>query len=198
MSGSPLSRSVRRRLGGFFRPTDLESLGIDYDSLRGLVRAGTIERVSRGLYRLADTEPTEDHSLAAVCARAPTAIVCLLSALRVHGIGTRVPAEVWIAIPHKSRAPRLRSMKVRIVRFSGRAASHGIESTEFEGVAARITSPARTVVDCFRYERLVGRETALEALRDALRQRRVTTDALYRALDALPSRQLRAALETMA
>jgi Fe2+ or Zn2+ uptake regulation protein len=68
---------------------------------------------------------------------------------------------------------------------------------EFEGVSARITSPARTVLDCFRFQGRVGRETAKEALYDALAQRKVSVDALYRALDVLPSTRLRAALEAM-
>jgi predicted transcriptional regulator of viral defense system len=162
------------------------------------VAAGTIERVARGLYRLADAEPTEHHSLAAVCARVPRSIVCLLSALQVHGIGTRLSPEVWLAIPHKARAPRLPAIRIRLLRFSGTSWTYGVGDTEFEGVPARITTPVRTVVDCFRFERLVGREAAMEALRDALRQKLVTTDALFRTLEVVRSRRLHAVLEAMA
>lgn len=184
-------------LGAFFRPNELEGLGIHYAALRRLVRAGTVERIARGLYRLAAVESTEHYSLASVCARVPDSIVCLLSALRVHEIGTGVSAEVWLAIPHKARAPRIRGTRIRLVRFSGAAWSHGVIRTEFEGVPARITNPARTLVDCFRFERSIGREASMEALRDALRRKKVTTDALYRMLEVLPSRRLRAVLEAM-
>jgi predicted transcriptional regulator of viral defense system len=129
------------------------------------------------------------------CARVPNSIVCLLSALRVHGIGTQSPADVWLAIPHKARVPSLRELRLRIVRFSGPAWNFGVQVTEFEGVPARITSPARTVIDCFRFERLVGPEVALEALQDAMRQRKVTVAELTRVLDVLPSRRLSAALD---
>ena len=181
-------------LGVFFRPHQMDELGITYDQLRRLVSTGAVEHVARGLYRLADEEPTEHETLAAVCARVPNAVVCLLSALGIHEIGTQLPHEVWIAIPHKARPPRLR-FRTRLVRFSGAAWSYGVRDTQFDGVPARITSPARTVVDCFRFERLIGREAALEALHDALRQRIVTTDELTRALDVFPSRLLSAALE---
>ncbi len=181
-------------LGVFFRPHQMDELGITYDQLRRLVSTGAVEHVARGLYRLADEEPTEHETLAAVCARVPNAVVCLLSALSVHEIGTQLPHEVWIAIPHKARPPRLR-FRTRLVRFSGAAWNYGVRDTQFDGVPARITSPARTVVDCFRFERLLGREAALEALHDALRQRIVTTDELTRALDVFPSRLLGAALE---
>ena len=181
-------------LGVFFRPHQMDELGITYDQLRRLVSNGAVEHVARGLYRLADEEPTEHETLAAVCARVPNAVVCLLSALSVHEIGTQLPHEVWIAIPHKARPPRLR-FRTRLVRFSGAAWSYGVRDTQFDGVPARITSPARTVVDCFRFERLIGREAALEALHDALRQKLVTTDELARTLDVFPSRLLSAALE---
>lgn len=184
-------------LGVFFRPGQLDTLGITYDQLRRLEAAGTVERVVRGLYRLAEAEPTEHYSLAAACARVPRSIVCLLSALKVHGIGTQLPREVWLAIPHKARPPRLPGIKIRLLRFSGAAWTYGVYDTEFEGVPARITSPARTVVDCFRFEHLIGRESALEALRDALQHRKVTTDALLRTLEVLPARRLSAALESL-
>jgi predicted transcriptional regulator of viral defense system len=191
----PLSRLRAAGTGAFFRPSDAEEAGMTYYELRQLVSAGSVEHVARGLYRLADVEPTEDYSLAAACARVPRAIICLLSALRVHGIGTQVPNAVWLAVPHRSRAPRLPGIRARIVRFSGAALTYGVVETEFEGVPARITDPVRTVVDCFRYERLVGREAAREALHDARSRKLVTVDALYRAVEVLPSRQLRHILE---
>jgi predicted transcriptional regulator of viral defense system len=163
--------------------------------LRALVRRGVVEHVARGLYRLADAEPTENYSLALASARVPNSVVCLLSALRVHGIGTQVPAEVWLAIPHKARRPRLPELRLRIVRFSGPAWTFEVRDTEFEGVPARITSAARTVVDCFRFERLLGREAAIEALDDGLRQRKVTVGELARVADVLRSRRLSAALD---
>lgn len=180
---------------GFFRPAQLEEAGLTRDQLPALLRSGKIERVGWGLYRLVDAEPTENYSLAMACARVPNSIVCLLSALRVHGIGTQSPADVWLAIPHKARVPSLRELRLRIVRFSGPAWDFGVQVTEFEGVPARITSPARTVIDCFRFERLVGPEVALEALQDAMRQRKVTVAELTRVLDVLPSRRLSAALD---
>jgi len=196
MPEDPLQSSLAQ-LGSFFRARDAAAVGLDHDRLRALVREGSVERVSWGLYHRTDVEPTEHHSLALACARHPRSIVCLISALQVHGIGTRVPAEVWLAIPHKARPPRLRDVALRLVRFSGPAWTYGVEAVEFEGVPGRVTTPARTVVDCFRFARRVGQETAREALRDVLERRVVTVDALYRVLEVLPSAELRRTLETM-
>ena len=183
------------QLGAFFRPSQMAAAGITRDQLRALIRRGAIERIGRGLYRTVDAEPTEHYSLAMACARVPNSVVCLLSALRVHGIGTQAPAEVWLAIPHKARRPRLPELRLRIVRFSGPASTFGVQETTFEGVPAKITSPARTVADCFRFERLVGPEAAMEALQDGLRQRKLTVGELTRVVEVLPSRRLRAVLD---
>ena len=181
-----------RNLGAktFFRQRDAGELGVDSRALRRLVDDGSVERVARGLYRLAEAELTEHHTLAAVCARVPGAIVCLLTALNVHGLGTQLPRDVWIAIPHKARTPRLPELPVRVVRFSGASLRYGVGDAAFEGVPARITSPARTVVDCFRFRRLVGKDVALEALRDALEERRASADEIWRAAEVCRAKSL--------
>src|SRR6266516_3204536 len=108
---------------------------------------GSLDPFGQGLYRLTEAEQKERYSLAMACARVPRSVVCLLSALRVHGIGTQAPAEIWLAIPHKARIPRLPELRLRIVRFSGPAWTFGVKEVDFEGVPARVTSPARTITD---------------------------------------------------
>ena len=181
-----------RNLGAktFFRQRDAAEVGIHSRALRRLVGDGSVERVARGLYRVAAAEPTEHYTRAAVCARVPSAVVCLLTALSVHELGTQLPRDVWIAIPHKARTPRLPGLPVRVVRFSGAALRYGVVNVTFEGVPARITSPARTVVDCFRFRRLVGKDVALEALRDALHDRRATVGEILRAAEVCRAKSL--------
>ena len=174
----------------FFRAREAADRGVDSRVLRRLVHEGAVERLGRGLYRRADAEITEHHTVAAVCARVPGAIVCLLSALSVHGLGTQLPWQEWIAIPHRARLPRLPEFPIRVVRFSRAALHYGVEQTVFEGVPALITNPARTVVDCFRFRRLVGRDVAVEALRDALYDQRATVSELLRAAEVCRARSL--------
>lgn len=192
MARDLLTRSRLREVGAdaFLRSRDLEALGLTFRDLSRLVEDGEIERVAKGLYRLKSAEPTQHHTLAAVCARVPQAIVCLLSALRVHEIGTQLPRDVWIAIPHKARAPRVPEFPIRVVRFSGPSLRYGIQEIRIEGVPARVTSPARTVVDCFRFRRLVGRDAAQEALRETLRERKATADEIWRAAEVCRARSL--------
>ncbi len=188
----------RAGLGSFFRPVDLDSIGVTEPTLRRLVREGRVEKVARGLYRLAAAPSSEHYTLAAVCARIPRGVVCLLTALQVHGIGTRLSPEVWIAIPHGMRVPKAEIARLRVVRFSGHLMTAGVEAIRIDGVPIHITSPARTVVDCFRLSRLIDRETALEALREVLRARRTTPSALLRVATACGSAsKLRTALEAL-
>ena len=113
-------------VGSFFRPSQVEPLGITYHELRKLEAKGTVERTGRGLYRITEAEPTENYTIASVCARAPKAIVCLLSALQVYEIGSQLPRQVWIAIPHKSKPPSLKGVGVHLLRFSGAAWTQGV------------------------------------------------------------------------
>ena len=186
-------------IGAFFRPRDLEPLDIPYMELQRLVAAGTVEKVGPGLYRLAGAEPGEFETLAMVASAVPAAIVCLLSALRFHGIGTQAPHEVWLALDRKARKPARLPARVRIVRFSGAMLTYGVETHPILGVSVRVTSPARTVVDCFRYRNKLGLDVALEALRDALRSRRATVDEITRAAEVCRARTvMRTYLESLA
>jgi predicted transcriptional regulator of viral defense system len=110
----------------------------------------------------------------------PKGIVCLISALNFHQIGTQLPADVWIALDRRSRRPALRYPPLHVVRFGGPALSEGIESHRIEGVRVRIYSVAKTVADVFKYRNKIGLDVALEALREAWRARRFTMDEIYR------------------
>ena len=110
----------------------------------------------------------------------PRGVVCLLSALRVHDIGTQAPHEVWLAIPHHMVAPRLNQPRLRIVRMSGSALEQGIEHRTIDGVSVAVFNPAKTVVDCFKYRNKIGLDVALEALRESWRARKVKMDDLWR------------------
>ena len=169
---------------GPIRARDLEKAGIPRVYLRRLSDRGLLVRTDRGVYRLADEEVTEHTALADVALRAPEATICLYSALQVHGLTTEIAQSVWIMIDRHARAPKISYPPIEVVRASGRARTHGMEKRRIEGITVRITNPAKTVADCFRYERHVGRDTALEALRDYFRKHRGGVDELVEAARA--------------
>lgn len=155
------------------RAADVERLGIHTQVLTRLVAEGTLVRVGPGRYRSPAARITENHGLALTAAAVPRGVVCLLSALVFHGLGTQNPTEVWLAVDRRARAPRVDWPPLRLVRFSGRALSDGIETHEIEGQKVRVYSLAKTIADCFKYRRKIGLDVALEALKEAWEGRRV-------------------------
>lgn len=113
---------------------DLTEQALPTVVLSRLVAAGKLERVARGVYCLPGRALSEHRSLAEVALRMPRGVVCLLSALRVHGIGTQAPFEVWLAIPPHTPTPRLDQPALRVVRMSGPALTEGIELIAIDGV----------------------------------------------------------------
>lgn len=162
------------------RARDVAQQGLPTIALTRLVQAGKLERVARGLYGLPGAQISEHRSLAEVSARVPKGVVCLLSALRIHEIGTQAPFEVWIAIPQHMVSPRLDRPAIRVVRMSGEALAEGVERLFVDGVEVPVFTAARTTVDCFRFRNKIGLDVALEALRDGWSQRKFTMDELWR------------------
>jgi predicted transcriptional regulator of viral defense system len=161
------------------RASDLAEHGLPTVLLSRLVAAGALERVARGVYSLPGRALSEHRSLAEVALRVPKGVVCLLSALRVHGIGTQAPFEVWIAVPPSTPTPRLVQPALRVVRMSGASLTEGVERVKIDGVQVPVFNAAKTVADCFKYRHKIGLDVALEALRDGWQQGQLPMDALW-------------------
>lgn len=172
-----LRLAKRRRL---LRARDLAAHGLPTVALTRLVQAGKLERLARGMYGLPGASVSEHRSLAEVALRVPRGVVCLLSALRVHGIGTQAPFEVWLALPHRAAVPRLAQPQLRIVRMSDRSLGDGVQHIKVDGVAVAVFSAAKTVVDAFRFRNKIGVDVAIEALRDGWSKRKFSIDELWR------------------
>jgi predicted transcriptional regulator of viral defense system len=155
---------------------ELEACELNRVDIQAAVGAGLISRVARGVYRQAEAEVTENHSLAQAMRMVPSGVVCLLSALRFHELTTQAPHQVWLAVPRDSWRPKVKG--VRLVQYARNAMVDGIEEHDIEGVAVRMTTSARTVVDCFKFRNKIGLDVAVEALRDARRNRTCSVDEL--------------------
>ncbi len=161
------------------RAKDLSEEDIPSVYLTRLVESGDLERIGRGLYVLPEFEFDEKQSLLEVQTFVPKGVICLLSALSFHELTTQNPFEVWLAIERNAPIPKIDSLQLRIFRVSGEAFSEGIETHDIDGVELRVYSPAKTVVDCFKYRNKIGLDVAIEALRDTWRKRKATMDELW-------------------
>src|SRR5713101_1252241 len=166
---------------GVLRSRDLVRHKIPREYLRLAQGRGLLTRVSRGLYVANNAKLTEHHSLVEASKRVPHGVICLLSALRFHGLTTQAPFEVWMGIGEKARMPKLENPRLRIVRFSPRGLQYGVETHRIEGVALPVFHIAKTVADCFKYRNKIGLDVALEALKDCLQKRKASTDQLWQA-----------------
>lgn len=179
---TPLEKIAKlAKTTGVLRPRDLETQGIARQYIRLAEEQGLLVRSGRGLYTPVDAKITELHTLAEAAKRVPRGVVCLLSALRFHDIGTQSPFEVWVAIGEKDRRPRSGNPRMRIVRFSKQSLEFGQKTYYVEGVPVRVFSVAKTVADCFKYRNKIGLDVALEALRESIGNRKAATADLWQA-----------------
>lgn len=163
-----------------FRASEVQQeLNLPRTYLSRLVGEGLLEKVGYGLYSLADGDFTEKQSLLEVAVKVPNGVLCLLSALRFHDLTTQNPFEVWLAIPRSAHIPKVETVQTRIFRFAPKVYQAGIETHLIEGIEVKVYSAAKTIADCFYYQKTVGLDVALEALRDAWRTRQATMDKLY-------------------
>ncbi|MDH0865942.1 type IV toxin-antitoxin system AbiEi family antitoxin domain-containing protein [Mitsuaria sp. GD03876] len=168
---------ARRR--SLLRAREVVEEGIPSMVLSRMVRADKLERVSHGLYALPDRDHSEHVSLAEVCARVPNAVVCLMSALRFHEIGSQQPFEVWIALPSNAPTPRIAAPSIRITRMSEKAFAEGVVAHDIDGVNVPVFSVAKTIADCFKFRSKVGLDVGIEALKDGWMQKAFTADDLW-------------------
>jgi predicted transcriptional regulator of viral defense system len=167
------------RKGGIVRPRDLQTKGLPKDYLWRLHKQEKLEKVGRGMYAMPGAVLSEHQTVVQAALRVPHGVVCLLSALRFHDLTTQSPFEIWMAIDVKSRAPKEEIIPLRIVRFSGKALTAGVETRSIEGVTVRVYNPAKTVADCFKYRNKIGLDVAIEALRDCWRKKAATSDEIW-------------------
>jgi len=149
--------------------------GISDQSITRLVKQGQLVRVRRGIYQHADSPTSEHHDLIQVTKSASRAVIVLLSALRFHEIGTQSPREVWIQLPAQSRVPKIDWPPIRVIRTRVKALlTTGVKYHQLGGTEVAITTPARTVADCFKHRNKLGIDVCVEALKEALNGQKAT------------------------
>ena len=165
---------------GMVRLREFKAAGIPETVVARLTRAGRVVRLARGLYQLPSADLQTGHTLAEVAKIVPKGVICLISALVYHELTLQMPPFVWVAIDVHTRQPNHRYPPMRFVRFGKKALTQGIERHMIEGASVKITSPVKTIVDCFRFRNKIGTDIAISAMREALRKRRCKPDEIIR------------------
>jgi len=156
--------------GGILKTAHAKKLGINQNTLKRMLEAGLLTKVTRGVYRLASLSPLVQPDLVQVSIRIPASIVFLISALNFHNLTTQIPGCVSIAVPMNVLAPHIDYPPIKVYRLSQKTYSAGIEYHIIDGVTVRVYCREKTIADCFKFRNKIGGDIAIEALRDYLRQ----------------------------
>lgn len=163
---------------GVVRARELAFLGVKGATLQQLLQKGCLVRIERGLYALASRSSSGLDELALLAIKYKGLVFCLLTALQVHGLTTQSPHEVWVAIGQKSRSPKIAYPPLRILRMG--AIDYGTTLIKVDdSTQIPVTNIAKTIADCFKFRNKIGLDVALEALKEAWQQKRVTMDELW-------------------
>lgn len=177
------SRHNHLSLNRPFSTAEAASMGISRQTLSLMHKRGLVERVSRGVYLHTDGVFSEHLTYQSVMLKVPSGVLCLLSALRYHGLTTQLPRKVWLAVKPHSHPPDMDTIQLKYVSVSEPSFSYGIEEHVIDGITIRVYSVAKTVADCFKFRNKIGLDVALEALREAIRYKKFTIDELMKAAE---------------
>jgi len=172
--------AVFRQHGWMMRTVEALRAGIHPDTLYSMRDAGRLDKLARGLYRLAGAPPLRDPDLVTVALKVPRGVICLISALAFHDLTTQIPHEVHLALATGMTQPRLGHPPTRVFRFTGKSFTEGVEAHELDGVPVRVYSPEKTLADCFKFRNKIGLDTAIEALRFYRERRKADVASLMR------------------
>lgn len=164
---------------GILKTSDILDAGLHHETLRRMCEEGILEKTNRGFYKLTNLEISIYHDFAMASTKAPKGVICLLSALLYHEISTQLPPVVWMAFKRPARVPNLEYPKLKVVLFSESSMAEGIDIHTLENVPIKITNPAKTIADCFKFRNKVGLEATLDALREGLKEKKCTRDEIW-------------------
>lgn len=171
--------------GGYATIKEMKGASFHTREIARLLKEGAIEKVKPGLYRVAnigsidvtlsDDTAAELHGSAFspgildICRAIPDGVICLVSALEFHGLTTANPSEIYVAIPHAGKIPKIEYPPVRVFYYRDRFYKAGIDKFSTHNVEIKIYNREKTICDMFRYRKKLGEDLALEGLKNYLK-----------------------------
>jgi predicted transcriptional regulator of viral defense system len=163
---------------GILRAAKAIDLGVPKHVIYEMQRNGDLIQEARGLYRLALSEPLGNPDLVQVGLQIPRGVIFLISSLYFHKLTTQIPDRVYVALPQHIKKPRIDYPPLKFYYLSERPFEAGIEEHCIDGVTVKIYSREKTVTDCFKYRNQIGKELAVEALKDYMHRSSPNVNAL--------------------
>ena len=157
--------------GSVWSARALNEAGLAPVTIARAVRAGVIERVHWGAYRVHTQKDDSWAKAAKAMVRAPMGIICLESAAYLQGISDFLPSALQVAIRNDRHPPKAGCPPIEVIRWPpGILFEKGIETREVSGIAIRLTGPARTAIDLLKHPSGQSAITSMRCLREIIRR----------------------------
>lgn len=169
------------RARGILSVRDPACTGIPFVCFSRLCAEGFIDRIGHGVYSCPAYPSSELITYAEAAAVIPKGVVCLFSALKIHGLTLENPHRIHLALPKGVRPPK-HGLPLDIYHFSGDAYAYGIETVHSSDGNFNVYSVEKTLVDCFKFRNRIGLDVAIAALKDAKAKKSVDHAALWKAI----------------
>jgi predicted transcriptional regulator of viral defense system len=160
------AKDIFQKRHGVLRRREAIQLGVPEYVIYEMTKSGDLIKEARGLYRLAESEPLSNPDLVQVSLLIPKGVVFLISALYFHRLTTQIPHWIYLALPRGAKPSKVEYPPVKAFIRSEKQYAAGVEEHLIDGVRVRIYNREKTVADCFMYQREIGKDVALEALKD--------------------------------
>ncbi len=161
-----------KKNSGYARMKELKEAGFHTRKVKQLLDEGKVERITAGLYRLAEvcSEGSYSQSFIDVCNSMSKGVICLLSALEYHQLSTINPHKVYVALPNKEKCSKIEYPPVVVFYYRDRFYDCGIEEIVTKTGTFKIYDAEKTLCDIFRYRNKLGDDLALEGLKNYLKR----------------------------
>lgn len=171
---------IFERNHGILRTQEAMKLGIHPRTLYELRDQGVIEQLTRGIYRLKKVPDFAEPDLVLVSKKIPNGVICLISALAYYQITTQIPHFVYVAIPVKSRKPKLDYPPIRYFWYSEKVYRAGIVTVKIGEFPIKIFDIEKTLADCVKFRNKIGMDVVIEALKMYWTEKKTNIDKLYK------------------
>ncbi len=139
---------------------------------------GKLQRVMPGVFLDSEVSLTDEVLMQIISVRCPKIVMNLISALSYHGVTTQIPAYLSVAASKGEYVPKVLACPLRVWRCKPEYLLYHCEQKQGSYGEYWVTSPERTLVDCFRYRNKIGIDIFLEALTLAISKKKVDLTVL--------------------
>ncbi len=147
--------------------------GVTRHTFNVLLKNNDIMRIHKNIYVLAAGDITEEDIFKGILRYlGKPSIICLLSALSYYDLIDVIPKKTWVFVPEKKQSSR---KDIRLIRTKHLNWDIGVIYKN----GFYITSLERTLVDSLVYQKKLGLQIAVSALKKALKEKQTTLNKVY-------------------